>query len=303
MQFSKIRLLCLLAALFSALYGCSASDSAADGGTGADSGTIADTGSTTDDAGGADAGGSADAGAQWNVTVTVKAPDKSTPVNLGSIDKTTFNGTDAVRLIRVVEQAALAKPWDNVYNFIASDGFDIFSEKAEGNIAVLPVPLELEKGFLNFDGEDLVVGWDPALNFPKFMGAKMMAGGTIEVTPIPATVTMVHIGDVRATVDLSALPTQDIVDYKLPEDGAVKSVEFTAVLAAAAAVGPENYVYKMYGNDGWSNNDELLMPYENAQHAYVNLTTRRVMFAEEQWDTTGCCWRVRDTVLIIGIPK
>ena len=42
------------------------------------------------------------------------------------------------------------------------------------------------------------------------------------------------------------------------------------------------------------------MPWLNATHAYMEPTGRRIVL-EEAYDTSQCCWRVRDTVLIKGV--
>jgi uncharacterized protein (UPF0548 family) len=90
------------------------------------------------------------------------------------------------------------------------------------------------------------------------------------------------------------------VDYQIPEDGAMPSIPLPELFTAAGATTPEAFTYKMWGNDGWSNADDNLMPWANAQHAYMRVDTRRVVL-EEAWDTDACCWRCRDTILIKGL--
>ncbi len=236
----------------------------------------------------------------WDVVITVEVDGRTVPVNLATLDRTTYDGHDALRLTRVVEQAALLMPWDYHYDFISNDGFDPLTVRLEGDLGKLPCYGELELGFLWWDGEDnLRIAWDPSLGFPGSLGVQGMHGGIIRATPIAVTSMVVAVGEGRTLVDLTAQATVDVVDYLNPEDGAMPSVPFADVVAAAGGTAPEAFAYKMWGNDGWSNADDNLMPWENAQHAWVRVDTRRVVI-EEGWNTEECCWRARDTILIKG---
>jgi hypothetical protein len=253
----------------------------------------------------AEAADGADAGPDvWDVTVTIEVDGRTIPVDLSTIDRTTFDGNDAVRLARVVEVAALTMPWNYHYDFVGNDGFDPLTDRLGGDLGKLPCYGELELGFLYWDASGasptLRIGWDASLGFPGSLGVRGMDGGIIRATPIAATGTVVAVGDGRTLVDLTTLPTVDVVDYKIPEDGPMPSIPFPDLLAAAGATTPEAFAYKMWGNDGWSNNDDNLMPWANAQHAYMRVDTRRIVL-EEAWDTDACCWRCRDTILIKGL--
>jgi hypothetical protein len=236
----------------------------------------------------------------WDVSVTIEVDGRTIPVNLAGIDRTTFDGHEAVRLTRVVEVAALTLPWNYHYDFIGNDGFDPLVDRLGGDLGKLPCYGELESGFLYWDVDTLRIGWDAALGFPGSLGVQGMDGGIIRATPIATTTAVVAVGDGRTAVDLTTLATVNVIDYQIPEDGAMPSIPFPDLLAAAGATTPEAFTYKMWGNDGWSNNDDNLMPWANAQHAYMRVDTRRIV-VEEAWDTDTCCWRCRDTILIKGI--
>ncbi|NMC69353.1 MAG: hypothetical protein GYA57_04695 [Myxococcales bacterium] len=235
----------------------------------------------------------------WDVVITIEVDGGTIPVNLGALDRTTWDGHDALRLTRVVEQARLSLPWNYHYDFIGNDGFDPLTERLEGDLGKLPCYGELEQGFLWWDVDNLRIGWDPALGFPESLGVQGMDGGIIRLTPIAVTSVVVAVGDGRTVVDLTAQATEDVVDYLNPDDGAMPSVPLPALFSAAGATTPEAFVYKMWGNDGWSNADDNLMPWANAQHAWIRVDTRRVVL-DEAWDTEECCWRTRDTILIKG---
>lgn len=226
--------------------------------------------------------------------------DSSLTVDLAEMDSTSFEGMDAIRLTRILEQAALELPWDNQYNFIASDGFDVMINKYEGAAGPLPYYGELDYGYLAMSAEDgLKIFWADEANMPGALNVKQMDGGTIQIVPFGATELLVAAGEIRVRVDLSLLSTEEVVDYKYPEDGAKPMVPMVEVFAAAGVTDAVDYAYKIYGNDGFSNNDGNLMPYENTTHAWINPADRRVIAAEE-WDTDECCWRVRNTVLLLG---
>jgi hypothetical protein len=236
----------------------------------------------------------------WNATITIEVDGRSIPVNLAAIARTTFEGNEAVRITRVVEVAALAMPWNYHYDFIGNDGYDPLTERLGGDLGKLPCYGEMESGFLYWDVDTLRIGWDPALGFPGALGVQGMDGGIIRATPIATNTVVIDVGDGRTLVDLTTLPTVDVIDYQLPADGVMPSIPFPDLIAAAGGTTPEAFNYKFWGNDGWSNNDDLLMPWVNGQHAYIRVDTRRIVL-EEAWDTDGCCWRCRDTILIKGI--
>jgi len=238
----------------------------------------------------------------FDATVTVKVGDKETPVELNTLEKTTFEGKEAIRLMRIVEVAAIELPWNYHYNFIASDGFNVLVDKLEGNYAGLPYYGELDYGFIYYDEEKqtLRVGWDAALNMSGSLKVKGIGGGVIEAAEVGATNFVVKVGDVRALMDTETLPKQDVVDYKHPEDGAKPMIALGEIFTAAGVADAADYVYKFYGNDGFSNNDDNLMPFANVEHAWYEPVKRRIIL-EEQWDTNVCCWSVKNTVLILGV--
>ena len=241
----------------------------------------------------------------WQVSVTLSAGGSDTVVDLSTLDRTTYNDQDAVRLTRVIETLALATPWNQNYNFVGNDGFSILTDKLDGDQGGLPCYGELEHGFLYWETDDenntyLRIGWDDSVAFPKFMKAKGMDGGTIQVLPIADTTINVYAGDIRTAVDVTALTTTDVIDYKHPEDGAKAMVPLTAVFEAAGVTDASSYSYRIFGNDGFSNGDDNLMPWENVTHTYMVPGTRAIV-SEEAWDTEECCWRVKDVIVLQGV--
>ncbi len=237
-------------------------------------------------------------------TITVKVGEVTTPVDLSKLDPTVFNEVPAIRLTRIVEAAAIAMPYNYHYNFIAGDGFNVLVDKMEGDYSKLPWYNELDKGFVYYDAEKdmLRIGWDAALAFPGSLNVKGIGDGTIEAVAVEATKFVVIAGTVRTLLDTATLPTVDVVDYKHPEDGAKPMIAMAEVFTAAGVTAPADFTFKFYGMDGFSNNDDNLMPYENAQHGYYEPIKRRIIL-EEAWDTNECCWSVKDTVLILCLPK
>ena len=233
----------------------------------------------------------------------MKVGETETPVNLATLELTEFDGKDAIRLTRIVEVAAIAKPFNYHYNFISGDGFNVLVDKMEGDLSKLPWNLELNQGFLFYDAESdiLRIGWDASLGFPGSLKVKGMTDGIIEAIEVPANQFVVIGGEVRSLMTIDGMPTVDIVNYKYPQDGAVPMIPLTDILTAAGVVAPEGLAYKFYGDDGFSNNDDNLTPFENMGHGYYEPTKRRIVF-EEEWDTPVCCWSVKNTVLILGIP-
>ena len=238
----------------------------------------------------------------FDATVAVKVGDKETPVKLNTLEKTTFEGEEAIRLTRIVEVAAIELPWNYHYNFIAGDGYNVLVDKLEGNYSGLPYSGELDSGYVYYDEEKqaLRVGWDAALNMPGALKVKGIGGGVIQAVEVGATHFVVKVGDVRALMDIATLPKQDVVDYKHPEDGAKPMIALGEIFTAAGVANAADYVYKFYGNDGFSNNDDNLMPFANTEHAWYEPVKRRIIL-EEDWDTDVCCWSVKNTVLILGV--
>ncbi|MBN2495909.1 MAG: hypothetical protein JXR96_15060 [Deltaproteobacteria bacterium] len=226
----------------------------------------------------------------------------SRTVELGELECTEYEGQPAIRLIRVVEQGGLELPWDHQYNFVSSDGFDVLVDRYEGDPAVLPFYGELEHGFLAWTEEDgLRVFWDDEVDMPGALGVKQMQGGTIATIPFGASEILLVAGQVRTRIDISALATEEVVDYKHPEDGARPMVPMATFFEAGELDTADAFDYKFYGNDGFTNIDTNLMPYENTSHSWIEPVDRKVV-SEEAWDTQVCCWRVRDTVIVQGIP-
>lgn len=236
------------------------------------------------------------------VIITVVVGETSTPVDLGTLDRTTFQDKEAVRLTRIVEMAAMAKPWGYHYNFVANDDFDVLRDKLEGDFSQLPYYGELDSGFVyhDADGGMFRIGWDASLGFPKSLNVKGIDGGTIRAVGVGATDVVVKVGAVRTRVDISGMPTQDVVNYKRPDEGPQPMIPLTDVLTAAGVEAPEGFVFKYYATDGFSNNDDNLMPYSHLEHTWLQVANRRVV-PEEGWDTSMCCWSVKDTVLILGL--
>lgn len=223
-------------------------------------------------------------------------------VDLGLLDTTTLDGDEAIRLTRIVEMGVLEEPWNNQYNLISSDGFDVMNDKYEGDIGPLPHYGEMDHGYLvNTEEDGLRIFWSDEVDVPGAMGVKYMDGGTIQVVPIGVDEFLVFVGDVRSRLNIGEIVTEDIIDYNYPEDGEKPMVSLTQIFEEAAVGDAEAYAYKFYGKDGFSNNDDNLMPYENTMHTWINPETRRITFAEEEWDTEECCWRIKDTILIKGI--
>ena len=237
-------------------------------------------------------------------TITVKVGETETPVDLSTLDTVDFEGNTSVRVMRIVEMASIELPYNYHYNFIASDGFNVLVDKLEGDYSKLPWFEELELGYVYYDTvkETLRIGWDDSLGFPGSLNAKGMDGGTIEAVEIGLTNFVVIAGTTRELLDTTTLPTEDVVDYKHPDDGAKPMIPMADIFTAAAVATPDTLAYKFFGNDGFSNNDENLMPYENSTHAYYEPEMRRIIL-EEAWDTPDCCWSVKDTVLILGIAQ
>ncbi|GEM_PF-1465689 len=236
-------------------------------------------------------------------TISVKVGEDVVAVDLSTLEQTEFDGKVAVRLTRIVEVAAIAMPHDYHYNFIANDDFNVLVDKLEGDYSKLPWWKELDFGFVYYDAEKdmLRIGWDASLGFPSSLNVKGIGGGTIEAVAIGTSNFVVIAGAVRSLLDATTLPKVDMVNYKYPEDGAIPMTTFAEIFTAAGVLDPEAYAYKFYGTDGFSNNDTNLMPFENTQHAYYEPTKRRIVL-EEGWDTTECCWSVKNTVLILGVP-
>jgi hypothetical protein len=101
-------------------------------------------------------------------------------------------------------------------------------------------------------------------------------------------------------MDIETLPKQDVVDYKHPEDGAKPLIALGEIFTAAGVANAADHVCKFYGNDGFSNSDDNLMPFANTEHTWYEPVKRRIIL-EEEWDTDVCCWSVKNTVLILGV--
>lgn len=236
-------------------------------------------------------------------TVQVLVDGQRTDVDLGLIDHIPFGEQDAIRLTRIIEMAAIESPWSYQYGFESNDGWNVLSDRLDGDPSSLPYYGELSHGFVvdcQDDGDGLCLAWDDDIEVPRFLNVKGIDGGVIESVAIPEGSLLVVAGDTRAVVDLTTMDAVEYVDTAADGDAAVQAIPFGTVLEAAGLVDPAAYAYKMVGDDGWSNNDNNLMPYENSTHSYIQSDTRRVL-TEEDWDTDECCWRVRDTVLILGI--
>ncbi|HOF00616.1 MAG TPA: hypothetical protein PK385_07785 [Spirochaetota bacterium] len=238
----------------------------------------------------------------WDATVDVKVGSSVTEVNLKNLDKVQFNGMESVRLTRIVEVIALEKPWRYVYNFISNDNFDPLT-KLGNDIAQLPVYGELDYGYLCYDSSDdyFRIYWDKALNFSGKLSVKNMNYGTINVIEAPLESLIVHTPSFRVNVDYSDMTRDNVVDYKHPDDGAVPMLSVVSIFEKGGITDAASCSFKIYGEDGFSNSDDNLMPYINMEHAYLKLSDSRITFADESYDTTACCWRIKNTVYIKGI--
>jgi hypothetical protein len=237
----------------------------------------------------------------FNTTIIIRIDSTDIPVNLADIQKTTFDGTPAIRLTRIIEQATLALPWSYHYDFIANDDYSVLVNKYEGDLSKIPVYGELENGFIYDNGDSLKIGWDPSMNFASALNVKHMDGGVIELHKISRNHIVIIAGELRELVDLSTLNTMEYLDYGHVEDGTIMVVPMTDVLADASGLIPSDYDYRAYAEDGFSNNADNLIPYINMTHAYFNPAEKRLLF-EEAWDTSECCWSTKDTVVLFGFP-
>jgi len=242
---------------------------------------------------------------RWDVTVTVEVGADATPVGLAEIERTTFEGAEAVRVTRIVESLALELPWSFLYDFVGSDGFDPLAARMDGDRSGLPHYGELDQGFVFWEWDDeaqadrLRVGWDEALGFPGYLSVSAMAGGTIVALGISADELLVQAGDVRSLVDLTTLPTTEIVDHAHPEEGNKTVVTLPDVFSAAGLADASALEFEFLGQDGFSSGENNLMPFENASHAYVELANKQI-HVDEAWDSDVCCWDVYEVVLIRG---
>ncbi len=238
----------------------------------------------------------------WDAMVTITVDGSEIPVNLMDIDRADWNGVEAIRLTRVIEQAVLELPWNYHYNFIGNDGYNVLVEKLDEDLARLPYYGELDSGFLYESDGGLRIGWEDSLGFPGSLGVRGMDGGVIELHTFDTARFLVTADGSRLMVDVSAFDTVDATDWKNPEDGLIPMVPMTSIFDDLALTDPSGLVFKIYGNDGFSNNDTNLMPYENMTHAYIEPTEKKLII-EEDWDTLECCWRVRDIVVFKGIRE
>jgi hypothetical protein len=237
-------------------------------------------------------------------TVRLVVDGEARVVDLGLVDHTTFTGKDAIRLTRVVEIAAIDQPWEFHYTFEANDGWSVLNDGLNADPSKLPYYGELDHGFIvhcDDEADGLCVEWTETVALPRVLRIKGIDGGAIEAVPIQPGSILVAAGDTRALVPLSTLATLEITHHSYESLGLVTVVRLTDVLHAAGLEQPQLFAYKIFGDDGWSNNDDLLLPYENVLHSYVWLDERRIL-TEEEWDTDLCCWRVRDARVIRGVP-
>ena len=178
-------------------------------------------------------------------------------------DPETGDVYDAVSIQEVVAQVVTDATTVDGYvaNFVASDGYDIYRQRLDGDYRPLPTWDNLALGWFILCGEDcdeaddIKAVWDESLNFESFMGARYMKGGTMEFVELvlfdeAATVT-VQYGDVPAkgAVDLQGLPA--FVDG----DGDL-AIYLHHVVNEAALEDFEpkdlTYVFDFIGNDDYS---------------------------------------------------
>jgi hypothetical protein len=236
----------------------------------------------------------------WDVVVNVQDGTSVTPVNLSSLPRGTFGTDEGVLLSDVVDAAAPASPWPNTYDFIGSDGFDPLVERLAGDRGQLPFYGELALGYLYWEADQLRVNWDATLGFPGSLRVRGMDGGTIRLMPMSATEVFVRGGGGRALVDLATRSTVNVVDPRHPDDGEQPMVPLDDLLTAASVTGASALVYKLYGADGFTNADDNLMPHANLTHGYIKPADRGVVL-EDGFDSTGRSWRIRDTVVVLGL--
>jgi hypothetical protein len=235
----------------------------------------------------------------WDTTITLSMDATDIIVKLSEIDRATWNDADAIRLTRVVEQAVLSLPWNYHYNFIGNDGYNVLTEKLESDFAQLPYYGELESGFLyEFEG-GLRIGWDESLGFPGSLGVRGMDAGVIELHEFDSNTFLMTADGTRILIDMTTYDTVDATDYKHPEDGLISMIPMSSIYSSSPFADVEGLVFKMYGNDGFANSDDLLMPYENMSHTYLEPTSKKLI-VEESWDQVDGVWRTKNLIIIKG---
>jgi hypothetical protein len=209
--------------------------------------------------------------------VKVATPDGEVDVQLFGLDAFQWTDPDdstvkqAVLVSTVVDQAVAPAKFDPTaykYDFIATDGYDILANKLDGDYRGLPTFDNLALGwFIEYPDEDtqqtdIEVVWDDSLGFPKFMGAKLMNGGTIELVENVLFDQDVHVSVVMrpdgtpVDVNLNGLPAFD-------DNGALAVYLHLIVLEAALdGFDPKTYTYdfNFISNDAdgnWSLQDNL----------------------------------------------
>lgn len=235
--------------------------------------------------------------------VYFKVGEVKTEIILSDLDRTVFDGNEAVRISLVIDEGRLDNPVSYFFNFISSDGFNVLIDRLEGELAGLSLYSESQSGFFYQDpaGEDgLKLGWDEFLGLPGYLNVKNMDGGTVEAVPFPGGYVLVicHSEEICMGIDISVMDTVSIVDFHHPELGEQQVVPLENVIEGAAVAYPGLYGYKFTGSDGYENADLNLVPYENMTHAYIKPENRNVIFEEEWENPTECCWRVKETIIV-----
>lgn len=251
----------LLMALMLFSFGC--------GGEGADDDTTDDD-ATDDDATDDDTDDDADDDITWegDETVYVQMRDEE-PIEVELNGLPAFlwhdpeDNTDkqAILLKTVVDTA---KPNCNErfyfkYNFIATDGYNVLNQKLDGDYRDLPGYDELEMGwFVQYEEEgkykDIKIVWDEDLGYPKFMGVRMMNGGTIQ-----GVENILYDKHVTVNVGYATTKSYTAVDlYGLPafesEDGLSVYLHHIIWEANLANFDPKtkDYAFNFIGNDGFN---------------------------------------------------
>ncbi len=153
------------------------------------------------------------------------------------------------------------------FNFVAADQYNIFDQKLYGDFTQLPDYATLSDGwFIEYietigggDYTDIQVIWDETLEYPTFMSARMMNGGTIGMIE-----ELYFDGDFDITVEYSAKGLKGAVSLlNAPAfyDGADLAVYLSYIVNTAALneFDPKTYDYgfNLISNDASGNYDLL----------------------------------------------
>lgn len=236
----------------------------------------------------------------WAVSIAVDGADGVDRIALADLQRTEIDGQEALELETLVAELELELPWNYHYSFVGNDGWDPLVEKMDGDPTGLPHRGELAHGYLAFEEGALRLFWDEAIGFPRYLSVQGMDGGTLRLIPFGAADVLVSAGDARSLVDVSGLATEEVTDYRHPEDGAMPMVPLPTLFDAAGIATIGDYGYSFCGQDGFCNGADNPMPAADVDFCYLEPGERRVV-CEEGHDAEQGTWRVRDVVVILGL--